>query len=127
MPLLDQAARNKSLDNDYGTARAAGAPSAFEVALFQGNPAQGGVEVSGSGYARASLNSDDWGAAAGGVKEVTVTFPSPTDAWTTAYFWALYDPVGADWWDYAPFTSPLVITGAGSGPVVALAVFYNPA
>lgn len=125
MPIRDIAAQNLSLDNDYGVTRGPNAPDSHQVALFVTNPALGGVEVSGPGYARVTLNSDGWAAAVDGAKTVTVTFPNPTGAWTQATYWGLYDPVGADWWDCAPLASALNVTGASSGPVIVLAVYYD--
>lgn len=125
MPIRDIVAQNRSLDNDYGTTRGPNAPDDFEVALFDINPASGGVEITGPGYARAALDSDDWLPADEGVKRVTVAFPDSTDTWSQATYWGLYDPVVGLWWDCAPLVLPLNVTGAGTGPTVALSVFYD--
>lgn len=126
MPIRDIAAQNRSLDNDYGTTRAAAAPGSFEVALFAADPRLGGTELAATnGYARAALSSDDWPAATDGVKRVTVTFPAPTGPWSTVTHWGLYDPAGGAWWDCAPLVAPLEVTTAGPGPTLALAIFYD--
>lgn len=125
MPIRDIAAQNRSLDNDYGTTRGPNAPSSFQVALFESNPALGGIEITGPGYARVTLSSNSFAAAVDGVKTAQVTFPDATGAWTQATYWGLYDPVGAMWWDCAPLATTLTVSGASSGPVVNLAVYYD--
>lgn len=128
MPIRDQAAMNRSLDNDYGSTRGPNAPAAFEVALFDGDPTQGGVELAGSGYARGALNNaTGWLAAVDGLKATVapVAFPASTAAWNTARYWALFDTVTATWWEYARLVEPLEVTTAAPGPTVALAIFYD--
>jgi hypothetical protein len=128
VPIRDQAAMNRSLDNDYGSTRGPNSPAAFEVALFSGDPTLGGVEIAGSGYARGALNNaTGWLAAADGLKATVapVAFPATTAAWSTVTHWGLYDAVSATWWEYARLVEPLEVTTAGPGPTVALAIFYD--
>lgn len=127
MPIRDQAAQERSLDNDYGPTRGPNAPDAHEVALFMGDPDLGGLEVAGGGYARAALDSDDWLLAADGAKvSPTVTFPDTTDEWPgTVTHAALYDPVEGLWWDSVPLEEPLDVTGPGDSPQVVLSIFYD--
>jgi hypothetical protein len=143
VPIRDQAAQERSLDNDYGSTRGPSAPDSFEVALFFGDPrfggvevptttevddGAGGVEVVSTGYARAALSNDGWLAAEGGVKHTAspVAFPATAAEWPgTVTHWGLYDPVGGAWWDCAPLAEPLDITSAGAPPAVSLAVFYD--
>ena len=129
--LLDVLAQNTALDALYGPGRAAGTPASFEVALFAGHPAAGGVEVPAltaseeNGYARALLDNDSWPAADGGVKSVSVAFET-WDAWpVTVTHWALVDPVGGAVWNVQRLTKPLDVTGSGTGPTVALSIFFN--
>lgn len=127
MPIRDQAAMNRSLDNDYGTTRGPNAPDAFEVALFDEDPTLDGVELAGNGYARGAQDNDDWLPSADGLKATVapVAFPDATAAWTTARYWGLYDPITATWWEYARLVEPLDVTAAGPGPTLALAIFYD--
>lgn len=128
MPIRDAAARRKSVRNDYGTDRASDAPASHQVALFNGDPMTGGVEVTGPGYARTTVLPADWVNDPDDPEKVyaTATFPAPTGEWAEATHWAL---LGSDalWWDCAPFDEPLVITGAGVAPVVRLELFYADA
>lgn len=142
MPIRDQAAMERSLDNDYGTTRGSNAPASFEVALFMGDPLTGGVEVTATsdvddgaggvvavanGYARATLSNDLWSPAGEGVKTTTapVVFPDTLAEYPdTVTHWGLYDPVTAQWWDCAPITEDLDVTGAAPGPALFLSVFY---
>ena len=63
MPIRDQSAQERSLDNDYGATRGPNAPASFQVAFFSDD---GDTEITGGGYARATLDNDDWNAAADG-------------------------------------------------------------
>lgn len=132
MPILDVAAQNRSLDNDYGTTAGANAPSGHELALFDADPSIGGVELDGTdcpGYVRVPVAPTDWAAAAGGAKTTAalVEFPDATGAWSTqARWWGLFD--GDDHttlWDYASLTSALIVSAAGPGPAIQPTVFYS--
>lgn len=126
MPIRDVAAMNASLDNDYGTTRGPNAAASHDLALFVGDPLLGGVEVTGGGYARVAVAAAAWAAAVDGMKETTnpVAFPATTAAWANAAtHWALY--AGTVMWDCGPLVEPLEVTGAGSGPLVQVAVFYD--
>jgi hypothetical protein len=125
MPLASVAAQNASLDNDYGTTRGPNAPGAHELALFNGDPVNGGTELTGFGYARASVLPADWIAADDGAKSATVTFAAPTAAWLTATHWLLIDAADSTtFWESAAFDEALEVTGAGAGPEVTVTVFY---
>lgn len=70
-------------------------PTAY-IALFVGNPGDdgtGGVEVSGSNYARVSTAGADWNAAASGSIDNAnaVTFPEASGSWGTVDYFAIYD------------------------------------
>lgn len=131
MPIRDSDARRKSLLNDYGTDAAADAPASHDVALLAGDPMVaavdgGGVEVTGGGYARVTVAQADWTDDGVETLSVTVTFPDSTGEWDEATHWALY---GADglWWDCGELAEPLVVTGAGDGPIVQIDLFYGDA
>lgn len=126
MPIRDVAAMNASLDNDYGTTRGPNAAASHDLALFVGDPLTDGVEVTGGGYARATIAAADWAPAADGMKETTapVALPNTTAEWPdAATHWALF--AGTVMWDCGPLTEPLEVTGASAGPLVAVAVFYD--
>jgi hypothetical protein len=119
--LRDQVMQERSLDLFYDTAL-----NPFQVALFDGDPDAGGEELSGNGYARASVDTGDWSPAADGVKESDpIAFADATGAWETATHVGLYDATEAAWADVVPLVEPLDVTSAGDGPVVTLAIFYN--
>lgn len=126
MPLASVAAQNASLDNDYGTTRGPNAADSHELALFSGDPMLGGVEISGGGYVRATVLPADWGAAAGGAKSATVTFPDTTSEWlTNVTHWLLLDAADSTTrWDSASFAEAGEITDMGDGPVATVTVFY---
>lgn len=135
MAIRDQAAMERSLDNDYGATRGPNSPDSFEVMLLDsfGNEIpdtsldEDGVTEIPNGYARATHDNDDWLPADEGVKvSGVVTFPAPLADWETAYYWALRDPLTDQRWDYAPLTEPLDISGAGSDqPTLIMTVFYD--
>lgn len=131
MPIRDLAARNASLNNDYGATRGPNAPDAHSLALFSGDPMidagdGGGVEISGGGYARVTIDQSEWLPAADGLKTLAApkTFPATTGEWPdTVTHWALYD--GSTMWDCGPLAEEVDVTGAGAGPVVNVTVFYD--
>lgn len=83
---LDEAAQNACLDALLGDAAGSSMPTAFEVALFFGDPLNGGVELDAVGnYLRPTIDNDtaQWPNAADGVKvSAVVAFADPTDKWT---------------------------------------------
>lgn len=121
---MDVAAWNALLDAVYGPTRAAGVPDSFEVALLETtDPAS---ELVGNGYARATLDNDDWLAADEAVKTSTYApeFGTPTAAWETVRFFALID--GSTVWNVCPVQDdaggPLDVTGPGPAVTVLLAI-----
>lgn len=136
MPIRDRAAMSRSLDNDYGTTRGPNAADSHFLALFDGDPMVpledgGGEEVVGNGYARVTVLPADWSPATDGYKPLTTPkqFPNTTGEWPTgASHWALFDGAdGTTMWDCGPLTEVLEVTGAGAGPMVSIAVFYDDA
>lgn len=80
--------RNGWLDDFGGTTK--------YLALFNGDPQGAGTELSGNGYARVSVASGDWGAAAAGAKSNSAkkSFPQATGDWnggSAISHWALMD------------------------------------
>lgn len=65
------------------------------LALFVGDPSGAGIEISGSNYARKSIATTDWGAAASSTLSNVnaVTFEQAADVWSASdiTYWALYD------------------------------------
>lgn len=128
MPLGSVTAMNASLDNDYGTTRGPNAADSHELALFAGDPLDGGTEIVGNGYARVEILPADWAGSADAQKSTisVAQFPDATDEWSeTVTHFALID--GADsvtLWDSAPLDEPIDVTAAGPGPAVLPTVFY---
>lgn len=138
MPIRDIVAMNRSLDNDYGTTRGPNAPAGHLLALFVSDPMLsvengGNIECSAAshpGYARVSVAPENWLPAANGRKDLAAPkqFPATTGEWDPEpEYWALYDSAGAVMWDCGPLSDPLQVTGAGSGPLVSVSVFYDDA
>lgn len=121
---MDIAAMNALLDAGYGTTRAAGCPSSHQLALFYGDPNFGGVEISGGGYARVTVNAADWNAAANGEKSTDwLQMADATDEWSSeATHWGLLN--GSTLWDSGPLAEPLVVTTAGTGPTIRATVRF---
>lgn len=86
-----ESVRNGWLDTTTG--------STMYLALFVGDPAGAGTEISGANYARKSVAAADWNAASGGslTNANTITFPQATGVWSASNVthWALYDSVSA--------------------------------
>lgn len=127
MPLLSVDAMNASLDGDYGTTRGPHAADQHELALYDGDPALSGVELTGGGYARPTVDPADWADAVGGAKSTNapVQFADASGAWASqARYWVLFDAADhVTAWDYAALNEPLNVS-PGPGPAVQLTVFY---
>lgn len=124
MALVSVAERNRALDLYYGT----GVPASFALALFNGDPANGGVEVTGTGgVARATVANDvaTWPAAATGAKtSAPITFSTSTGAMSdTATWWVLFN--GADMGDSRPLDTEVDVLAAGAVVSVRLTVNYE--
>lgn len=123
--LVDELARNASLDNDYGTTRGPNAADSHEVALLDTD----GLEVDSTtapGYARATVVPADWPPAEEGQKTVVVTFAAPTDEWTPVAGWQLIDPATGAVWDDGDLVDLLLVTSASDdGPTVVVTVAYQ--
>lgn len=144
MPIRDPAARNASLDNDYGATHGPNAPDDFEVALFLGDPLLGGIEVpdetevddgSGgtvlvpNGYARGTVANDaSWAPAADEMKSTAAPVQLPdvlAEYPDTVTHWALFDAADSTtMWDFGRLAAPLDVRSAGPGPAVTPTVFY---
>lgn len=128
MPIRDVAAQNSSLDNDYGVSAGPNAPSEHELAIFAGDPLLDGAELTDAdcpGYSRLTVEQGDWPAAADGAKTLSVNLYAPTGEWSTVgTHWALI-AAGEVVWDCGEFVDPVVVTGAGDGPLVVVTVFYD--
>ena len=115
MPLGSDAARNAVLDASLSSTAA---PESLYLALFAGDPASGGVEISGGGYARVAVPRSAWAAASGGQKSnsAELTFPTSTGAWSgTATHTALMSAsTGGDRWDTGALGSPVAVTESGA-------------
>ena len=91
---MDVAEQNSILRAGWGPDQAAHRPASWDLALFNGDPTQDGVEVSGGGYVRQTIDAGDWSTpVAGQMAAAWVEFPAPSGAWSpsTATHWALYD------------------------------------
>lgn len=123
---MDTAAMDALLDAGYGTTRATHCPASHELALFYGDPRDGGTELAADGgYARVTVDAADWSAASGGEKTTAwMQLPPTTDAYSSmATHWALIAS-GEVLWDSGPLTEPLEVTGAGDGPLVRAVVRF---
>lgn len=119
MPLLDDDAMDTSLDNDYDGID-------VDVALFVGDPMNGGVEVTNvdcPGYTRFASDASERVASAAGRKRICAATFTASAAWALSpTHYQIY--VGSVGWDNAPLDEPLDVTGAGS-PEVLVDVFYD--
>lgn len=121
MVLASEIAKNISLDACYGGSKSSVWPATVYMALFAGDPADTGVELtSAGGYARVAITNDTthWPAAAGGQKAnaLEVAFPASSAAWSaTATHFALMSALTAgNKLDSALLTSPVAVTAAAT-------------
>jgi hypothetical protein len=104
---LSVTAQNDYLDNTLGAARGAATPAVLEIALFAGDPEDGGVELSADGgYERTDWSSDDWTAAENGRQ-----YSDGDVEWTSTDEWS---DVATHWAAFVPAEEDLDVSGAGS-------------
>lgn len=131
MALIDTAAQNASLDNDYGASTGPNAAAAHQLALFTDDPRTGGTELTSTGgYARVVVTNDgtNWAAAAGGSKtSAPQMFAASTDAWSdTATWFVLYDDAdGTTAWDAGPLDSEIAVDTSSTEVETTLTIYYN--
>ena len=130
MSLVSIEARNASLAMSYGASRGSLAPDSLEVALFDGDPANGGTEITGGGYARLTVPNDatTWpdAPASGAITSAQLTMATSSGAWTgEASYFQLYDADTGDAWDDGVLATPVAIAAAGVVPRPTLTVFYE--
>lgn len=126
MPGFTQLAQKATLDTEFGVTR--------YLALFTTQPnddGTGGVEVSGTNYARVAMLSTDWGAATSGspatkTSTVAKSFPAAGSGWGTVQGWGFFDAAtngNLRWADYnGNFAwAPFACTSASPG------VLFSPA
>lgn len=124
------AARNKSLDADYGAGHGAHAPASHTLHLFAGDPKVSGVELDTAvgGYAVPTITNDatGWPAAAADQQKTAAeaTFATSTAAFSdVATHWALKGADG-NWWDSGPLPEAVDVDTAGVVVHVTPTVFY---
>lgn len=143
MPIRDQGAMERSLDNDYGPTRGPNAPDNLTVHMFNGDPTtpegyeisdhsevddgDGGIESVPNGYAPVPMSNDNWLPSSGGIKlsDPNPLFGPPFEEWDTVTHWAIKDPATGLWWDSAPLSTELDVTGPGGSVELQLAIFYD--
>lgn len=128
---LDVAAQNAALDALLGSGKASGVPSSWEVALFAGDPANGGTELTGTGgYVRVTVtnNSTNFPNASGGIKTAAVVlFAAPSAAWSdTANYWVFYDHADSSTaWFYGLLSEELTVYGTETVVQIQPALYWN--
>lgn len=123
MTLDNPTTQGRSIRMSYGVDRGPLAADYHDLALYDDT----GTEVTGGGYARARIEPGDWPteAAADGTLTVVVTFPEPTDAWSTAASRGVLIGDDGQEWDTIQIVPALSVTGAGSTtPQVKVTVGY---
>jgi len=118
MPLGSPTAKNAILDATLGSAQPVTFPEPFYLALFNGDPATTGTEltIGTGGYERASIPKSAWYPASSGTKttNVPITFlPSTGTGWSaTATHAALMSAAtGGTKWDTGPLGSNITVSG----------------
>lgn len=125
MPILDDAAANASLANDFGPTRGANAPDSHEVELWDGDPTiDGSAELSGNGYAPATVLPAAWSTPAGRAISALATFGTPSGPWDESTHYVLRGDDG-NLWDFGAWAESLQVTEAGDPPTAAVEVFYR--
>lgn len=127
MSIVDVAAMNASLANDYGPGRGPAAADWHDLELWFGDPRQAGAAelTSDGGYTPARINPVDWSTPAGGAIQARALFADATDAFSgPATHWALRGSDG-NLWDADALTKPLLVAGPGLIPPVIVIVYHS--
>lgn len=123
MPIASDAVQQKRLDLIF---RGVGSPpSSLDLALFFGDPSDGGTELTSTGgYARVTIAAADWTSGTdGSVTAGPINFTDATAAWSdTATHWCLVE--GTDLAECGELTDPLVVAEAGSVSLASITVFF---
>lgn len=133
--LISVEAQNASLGNDYGPNKGASAPTALQVALWDGDPRESGTAElpSTGGYARVTGIPNDgttWPDAptGGAITSAPIDFGTSTDEWPIdAKWWVIFDDAdGTTAWDANPITGDgLSVSTAGTPVMVQVVPTYN--
>lgn len=97
---MDIPVMNSMLAAIYGPSRAAGRPATVQMALYNGDPTEDGVEMSGGGYTRITLADADWNPPTDGQMISIPKSIVSTGAWTvggvaaSATHWGLVEALG---------------------------------
>lgn len=131
---LDEAAQEAALDAMLGDGAAASMPTAFEMALFDGDPDddESTELTSDGGYARAAVDNDSvqWPDATGGAKiGAEVVFDESTGEYSDlAVWWLLYDAADSTTrWFKGQLADPIDVPDTGYTPKVTPRVYWNTA
>lgn len=128
---VDVDAQNAALDALLGDGAAGSVPTSWEVALFAGDPANGGTELtSAGGYVRPVIANDTatWPDAVDGEKlSAIIDFDAPTDAWsaTATYFLLIDHADSTTQWFPGLLLDPLTIFGTETAVQVQLSLFWD--
>jgi len=144
MPLMDTAAQNASLDNDYGATKGPNAPASFRLRLWVGDPTNGGEELAASGgYAPAGGVTNDGAnfppAADGSKTAAPQSFGTSTGEWglykvvngvtelvpDVATHYSLEDEATGTAWDTGQLGDEISVEAAGTEVTVQPVIFYN--
>lgn len=128
MPLFDDEASNRVLDNDYGSSHGTLAPDSFTVHLYDGDPRDTGEEIVGDGYSAKTVtnNSTVFPAASEGKKtSAYISFGTADGDWPTVRWWLLKDAATGDPFECCEFRRPLDVP-AGSPCAVSLVIRHDP-
>jgi hypothetical protein len=128
---LDVAAQSAALDALLGDNAASTVPTSFEVAIFDGSPLAGGVELdSTGGYARAVVANTSAvfpDAVSGQKVSATISFAAPSAAWSdTGTDFVLYDAADSTTaWFFGRLLEEIAVDGTETGVAIQLALYWN--
>lgn len=133
MALLDVAAQNGILDNNFGGSKGPAAPNSFTLELWAGDPADGGVQLDNAGgYSPLTVtnNGTNFPPADAGAKTMaTQTFATSTGEWLAggnpdvATHWLLRDPVTGAAWFSARLADEVSVETSGTTVTVTPVIY----
>jgi hypothetical protein len=125
MPLGDVTEQQAFISSYFG-ADASRIPASFDVAIYTGDPYNGGVEFAYPGYARVTLTNDltTFVDNSDGSSTATASFPDATGAATTddGAVWVLFNGTAIVAWEF--LDQPVEVDGAGVVGDIEVTVYH---
>lgn len=109
----------------FGSSRGSTMPSSWTVDLFDADPRNGGVVLSGGGYSSLTVaNNDTNFPESSGVVTVSLSWTASSGAWSAFGQWVVFSSGGVQYFA-VPLAEPIVVASTGVTVAVSVPVFFD--